>query len=269
VSAAGACPICGGRLAEAIRYDARPDGETPFDLGGAEYERSYLRCEGCGHLSSHHELDLSTLYSGAYMDATYGGDRLARTYERIMSLPPERSDNVQRVRRLVGWLGPSGRALDVGSGLGVFPARMKEAGWSCTALDPDPRATAHARETVGVEAVEADFMAAGDLGSYDLVTFNKVLEHVEDPVSMLARAKGLLAPGASVYVELPDGEAAAAESYAREEFFIEHLHVFSMASLCILAARAGLPVAHAERLREPSGKYTLAALCAPPNTPAG
>ncbi len=45
----------------------------------------------------------------------------------------------------------------------------------------------------------------------------------------------------------------------REEFFIEHLHVFSMASLGLLAQRAGFAVDSAERLREPSGKYTLVA----------
>jgi SAM-dependent methyltransferase len=261
------CPICGGGVAEAVCYDARPEGETPFDLE-APYERSYLRCARCGHFTSHHDLDLSALYSGEYMDATYEGDALARTYERIMSLPAEQSDNVQRVRRLVGWLGGSGRVLDVGSGLAVFPARMKEAGWECTALDPDVRAVAHARDTVGVAAVQADFMSTRDLGTYDLVTFNKVLEHVEEPVSMLARAAALLAPEGSVYIELPDGEAASEDSFGREEFFIEHLHVFSMASLCILVARAGLRVVRAERLREPSGKYTLAALCAPPNRTA-
>jgi hypothetical protein len=60
-----------------------------------------------------------------------------------------------------------------------------------------------------------------------------------------------------VYVELPDGEGAATDGPGREEFFIEHLHVFSMASMCLLAARAGFSVQLAERLREPSGKFTL------------
>ena len=57
-------------------------------------------------------------------------------------------------------------ALDVGSGLCVFlhGLRRRTAG-ECTALDPDPRAAAHARETVGVAAVAGDFMEAGDLGA--------------------------------------------------------------------------------------------------------
>jgi 2-polyprenyl-3-methyl-5-hydroxy-6-metoxy-1,4-benzoquinol methylase len=251
------CPVCNtDGLQEQFVYDAPPAGETAFDLGDRAYRRRYLRCPRCGHFVSDHELDLSVLYEGEYMDATYAGDRLRATYERIMGLAPDRSDNVARVERICARLAP-GSVLDVGSGLGVFPARMKEAGWRPTALDPDSRAVVHARERIGVEAVQADFMTADDLGRHDLVTLNKVLEHVPDPVAMLARAHAVLTDGGVVYVELPDGERAAHDGPGREEFFIEHLHVFSLASLCLLATRAGFVVRCAERLREPSDKYTL------------
>jgi hypothetical protein len=58
---------------------------------------------------------------------------------------------------------------------------------------------------------------------------------------------------------VPDAEAAAQDSPAREEFGIEHLHVFSMASLCLMCDRAGFVVEVSERVREPSTKYTLRA----------
>ena len=254
------CPLCeSAELEELFHYDRPPEGETRFDLGGQPYDRTIWRCRRCGHLISRHELDLTGLYEGAYMDATYAGERLRQTYERIMALPPERSDNVQRVARIVAELPDPGTVLDVGSGLGVFPGRMKEAGWEVTALDPDPRAVAHIREVVGVTAVQADFMEADELGTFDLVTFNKVLEHVTDPVAMLARSARYPRPGGTVYVELPDGELAAAEGPGREELFIEHHHAFSMVSLCLLAARAGFVVRRCERMREPSDKLTLAA----------
>jgi SAM-dependent methyltransferase len=247
----------GTELEPVFRYDEPPAGETPFGLD--QYHREYHRCAACGHFLGVSSIDFDELYAGAYVDATYSADGLARTYEKIMSLPPERSDNVQRVGRIRDRLGDSGTVLDVGSGLGVFPARMREAGWTCTALDPDPRAVEHTREAAGVEAVCADFMEVGSLGRFDLVTLNKVLEHVPEPAAMLARTREFLAPGGHVYVELPDGEAAATDpdGQNREEFFIEHLHVFSMSSMSLLADRAGLVTEHAERLREPSGKYTL------------
>jgi SAM-dependent methyltransferase len=251
------CPLCPGTLSPWHRYTAPPEGETPFAL--KPYDRTLLRCASCGHMVSTVALD--DLYSGAYMDATYAGDRLAATYERVMALPPQRSDNTARVARVLAAAGAAGRALDVGAGLGVFPARLSEAGWEVTALDPDPRAAEHLRTRVGVETVHADFLAGAltGLGPFDLVTFNKVLEHVEDPVAMLARSAQVLAPGGLVYVELPDAEGAAADGPGREEFFIEHLHVFSLASTALLGRAAGFSVTALERLREPSGKYTLAA----------
>ena len=50
------------------------------------------------------------------------------------------------------------------------------------------------------------------------------------PVEM-RKAKNILAPGGFVYTELPDGTMAIKDSLQREEFYIEHLHVFSMASV--------------------------------------
>ena len=47
----------------------------------------------------------------------------------------------------------------------------------------------------------------------------------------------------------------------REEFFIEHYHAFSLASIGLLIEKAGLTILSIERLREPSGKYTLRAFC--------
>lgn len=258
------CP-CDRRFDEpAFQYDAPPDGETRFDLGAQTYCRGYSRCGLCSHWYSDHKMDLANLYGGAYVESTYG-DRMRQTFDRILALPAEKSDNAGRVTRILGFAAtffPPGKRptlLDVGSGLGVFPYCMKEAGWSCTALDPDPRAAAHARDVVGANAVVGDFMSIGSdqLGTFDVITFNKVLEHVEDPVAMLSKASCHLNPKGFVYVEVPDGEAAAVEGPEREEFFIEHHHVFSPSSLAMMISRAGFRVEALERLREPSTKCTI------------
>ncbi|MGE3577082.1 MAG: class I SAM-dependent methyltransferase [Vicinamibacterales bacterium] len=258
-----------------FRFDAPPEGETRFPLSGHAYRRDVLRCEACGHFISVHDMDLAALYGGDYVDATYGPAGLAAAFDRIVHLPPDRSDNEGRARRLLEFTGrtfPPARAaaptvLDVGSGLCVFLHRMKAAGWRGTALDPDPRAVAHARDRVGVQAVCADFMTSASPGRFDVVTFNKVLEHVESPAAMLARSRDCLAPGGFVYVELPDGEGAAAEGFGREEFFIEHHHIFSPASLAWLARSAGFAVIDQTRLREPSSKFTLVAFLRPSDLP--
>lgn len=265
------CPICGSPLAIAFHYDEPPPGETRFELPpGETYERDLLSCHDCGHFVSVGGPDLNGIYDRDYVDTTYGDGGMRAAFDRIMSLPPERSDNTQRVERILDYVASTraeeaGSVLDVGSGLAVFPARMREAGWLVTALDPDPRAAQHARDAAGVDAVCASFVEADGLGRFGLVSFNKVLEHIDDPVEMLARARRFLADGGLVYVEVPDGTLAARDPAgpAREEFAIEHLHCFSAASLALMIRRAGFVLRRLDRVRDPSDKYTLAAFAEP------
>jgi len=266
------CPCAGDRFELVHRYAEPPAGEVRFAFSIASgYQRDILRCDVCGHFVSRHRMDMSNMYSAAYVDATYGdANGLRRNFDRIIGLAPSRSDNAGRVARVIafaaqhmGTTADPPSILDVGSGLCVFLYRMKEAGWRCTALDPDPRSATHAREAVGVEAVCGDFLRMEEIGQFDAISFNKVLEHVQAPVAMLRKARRHLSPRGFVYIELPDGEAARHEGFGREEFFIDHPHVFSAVSFANLVERAGLRLLVLERVREPSTKYTLRGFAAP------
>lgn len=211
-------------------------------------------------------MDLTDFYRGGYVDGTYG-NRLKENFKRILALPESKSDNAARVKRVLDFAkGKWGdkkvpNLLDVGSGLAVFPFRMKEAGWQVTALDPDARAAAHASENAGVKSVHADFLKwEPETGEkFDVITLNKVLEHVEDPITMMAHARNSIRPGGFLYIEVPDVKAAQ-EGPGREEFFVEHFHVFSQASLECLAERANMISLSAESIKDPSGKFTLYAI---------
>jgi 2-polyprenyl-3-methyl-5-hydroxy-6-metoxy-1,4-benzoquinol methylase len=255
------CQICrSGARSLIAAFDRRPEGETAFHF--ADYHRELWRCDSCGHFQNHHTFDLSKLYQGTYSQATYG-ERLRGNFEKIMALPSDRSDNRQRAIYIDEfWRMNGSRArelVDVGSGLAVFPAAMREKGWRCLAIDPDPAAARQARELAGAEAMAGDFFALEPPRRFALVTFNKVLEHVPDMVAMLDRAKRWLADDGLIYVELPDGEAAITDPLgaAREEFFVEHYCAFSARSYALLAQEAGFTVRRIDRIREPSGKYTL------------
>jgi 2-polyprenyl-3-methyl-5-hydroxy-6-metoxy-1,4-benzoquinol methylase len=259
----------GGELYVHFTYDTQPPLETRFALAaGSRYWREIHRCAQCGHYLEYFQPDQAELYGGEYVTATYGdAEGLRTSFERINALPADRSDNAHRIRYVTQycqrywpaqrWAGRKPTLLDVGAGLGVFPYRMQQAGWECTALDLDPRQVQHLREVAGVRAELGDLRAAADLGPFDLITFNKVLEHVPAPIEVLASSAQKLLPDGLVYVELPDGEAAEAGGKEREEYLLGHIHVFSFASFALLCARAGLRLLSCERLQEPSTKYTL------------
>ena len=253
----GPCPFCGSTDQVFVSaHDRLGSGEK--DMGVGVYYRELWQCACCAHLRNVHDHDLAHFYTGEYNAAAFS-QGLKRQFDRIMGLPHEQSDNRRRVARITDYMGPAGgrSVLDIGSGSAVFPAAMREQGWMVTAMDPDPAAIDHARTHAGVDAMVGDVTTFVFERRFDLVTFNKVLEHIADPVAALGKAKQALKPGGTIYVELPDGEGALADSPGRQEFFLEHWHAFSIASIALLGRRAGLRAEIAARTRCPSGKYTL------------
>ena len=60
------------------------------------------------------------------------------------------------------------------------------------------------------------------------------------------------------YIEVPDIAAQKDNlGYEREEFYIEHHHVFSKISLILMLSKLNLKIIKIEQIREPSSKYTL------------
>ena len=251
-------------------YTIPPKGETLFSFRG-DYYREVSQCGVCGHVRNHYgfDFDPETFYRMTYNQVTYG-DRFRQEYDRIMALPFGESNNKQRVESLLVFLSRYGlkatecvRVLDVGSGLCVFLAELKRwrRVWKGTALDPDPRVVIHARNVVEVEAIEGQWGGVEpvpyNIGMYDLVTFNNVIEHVPYPVRMLTQAKDYLTPHGLVYVEVPDGEEAVKRGRNAPELFVEHLHAFSVVSLALAIVQAGLTVLRIDRVVVPNGNLTL------------
>ena len=262
----GVCRLCGEPGASTIaRITARPRGEVDYHIPEDRYDRTVCHCRRCGAYSNLHNLLASDFYQGQYNADAYRG-RMHERFITIRTLPEGASDNRERARRVDRFLQGQGRlpsstsVLDVGMGLCVFLAEMKDLGYRCLGVDPDACSTDHAREQVGIDACWAGTLESlAPSVQVDLVTLNKVLEHVEDPVRQLELARQHLAPGGGVYVELPDGDLALSLGSCdqRNEFNVEHLVIYTLPALQYLAEAAGFTVTEEGSMVEPSGKATL------------
>lgn len=267
------CPFTNSTDCETIfTYDQPPPGENKFDfIKKEDYKRSVVCFKSSGHYLGIHDIDVGFLYSGDYNDSIYNDEKgLQDRFDKVMALPYEKSDNRCRAANLSRYAEKHfGRnadyltLLDIGSGTGVFVATMKENGFNVSALDPDERSTSHIKNNIQCPVICADFMMVDLEQQYDIISFNKVLEHVIDPISMLGKVAPLVKEGGIVYIEVPDGEIAARNGKNRLEFVLEHWHIFSFTSAAMLADQAGFDVLYQERLREPSGKFTLRTIAAP------
>ena len=260
---------CEHYLKDVLIFNQKPEGEVKFNLRAQKYNRKYSECKYCGHWFSSHNLDLTDLYKEDYVSSTYGGIEGMKTkFRKIMSLSNEESDNYNRVERVNSFIDKArgkryrGNLLDIGCGLGVFPYAMQQKGWEVSGLEQDDRTLLHLKEEVGIQNVMKSISEIKS-NRFDLISLNKVLEHVVDPIEILTDISKLLKNEGIVYIEVPDTENAStlADPKTREEFFIEHHHGFTLASLSQSIDVSGLRIDSANRIYEPSGKYTLYCFC--------
>jgi 2-polyprenyl-3-methyl-5-hydroxy-6-metoxy-1,4-benzoquinol methylase len=252
-----------------VSLDTKPNGEVDYTIPTDKYYREIHQCNNCGVFFNAREEDLipNDFYEGQYNEnAAITIGNLATRFNKIINLPFSNSDNKNRVLRIVNYLYQKDfkikgmNVLDVGAGTCVFLHEMKKFGFNTNSLDPDPSSAKHSEETVKV-----DHAYCGTLDSvsfkqkFDLITFNKVLEHVKDPIRILKQAKELLSAEGLIYVELPDGTQIAKEQnyINRAEFFIDHHTIFNEESYTFLLKSAGFTCERVQQIVDPSGKYTI------------
>ena len=135
---------------------------------------------------------------------------------------------------------------------------MRQNGWDVTGIETDHRMVEHLETNVGIKAnhtTEINKMKKKKL-TFDLISLNKVLEHIYDPLNFLKDILSFLDVSGVMYIELPSASAAK-EGKFREEFYVEHFHVFSIGSFKKLAYEAKLNCISIQDIIEPSGKFTL------------
>jgi len=138
----------------------------------------------------------------------YTHERLGEKFAEALSV----YDTARRIEVLVDTLLGEERlrgkkALDVGTGLGFFAARMKELGAVVTAVDIGPQLLARVRDTVGCECYCVDVLSLTDFfgpDRFDVVVSSECIEHTPDPNAALCQMAAVLKPGGYLAVSTPN-----------------------------------------------------------------
>ncbi|MDA7604043.1 class I SAM-dependent methyltransferase [Candidatus Pelagibacter sp.] len=242
-------------------YTSKPKSEISYKLN-RKYKRKYYKCLICDHHISDHNYDLTSLYSGNYVSSTYGNyEGLKIKFQKISKLNPLKSDNFHRCLRINFFfkdIKKTFKTLDIGAGLGIFPKRLKSKKFNDISLiETDDINVNFLKNFLDFKKT---FKNQSNLKNtkFDLITLNKVLEHIDNPSLFLKKYLNNLKNNGYIYIEVPDLDAKEDKiGYNREEFSIEHHHVFSKISLILMLTKLNLKILKIEKIREPSTKYTL------------
>jgi len=104
-------------------------------------------------------------------------------------------------------IGPTGRFLDVGCATGFFLNGIRQSSrWEVHGVEFSKAAVAYARRELGLDVLPGDLKDANYPDDYfDYVHVNNVLEHVLNPVDLLAECRRVLKPGGRFFLAVPNG----------------------------------------------------------------
>jgi SAM-dependent methyltransferase len=155
--------------------------------------------------------------------------------------------------RLLSSLGARGRLLDLGCAGGYLVAEAARAGFEALGLDVSEHAVRVAGEVAPGRVRQGTLETAGyPPSSFDVVTAFDVVEHHDDPRSLLARVCGLLRPGGHFAATVPDLSSLTGRLMgpAWPHFKVEHRFYPTRAGFRGLLRGAGLVPLHEEAARK-------------------
>jgi SAM-dependent methyltransferase len=240
-----ACPVCGATESQPFA----PAKVDPAALGAFAFASRKLpeymhfalvTCPGCDLLYTNPAPApgaLEALYRDAAFDAPEESRLASVTYGR-------------QVERIAPRLPDRDGALDIGTGDGSFLGQLLARGFTAVAgVEPSVAPVAMATPEVRPLIRNAIFRAADFAPrSMSLVTLFQTIEHVPDPLALCREARSLLKPGGAFLLigHNRRGLLTRALGLKSPIFDIEHLQLFSPASMRALLERAGFPSAAIE-----------------------
>lgn len=271
------CPLCGGEVTTTLLVHSELDKiEKSLNFSKKNWAREWRKCNSCfsaiNIMKSNLEAKLDSIASDYYeIDLKQS---LKSKFSAIINLPPEKSDNCQRVYRIKNFLtsafDPNIKLdiLDIGSGLGVFPFKFIELNGEMVSsfhvVEPDPNAASHLRKIPDIKLKEGFFDPRNYKPIFHLATLNKVIEHIKRPQKLLNEIRSVLIPQKSLlYVEVPHIQTIFSRSPDDNILGSMHKHLYTVSSLTMLLNNCEYEVLNSGFVSEPSGKLTCFAFATP------
>jgi 2-polyprenyl-3-methyl-5-hydroxy-6-metoxy-1,4-benzoquinol methylase len=163
----------------------------------------------------------------------------------------------ERYKRLEIHLAGKKKVLEIGSGGGEFSYLLTKKGFDVSAIEPNEGYGNYSKEQYGLN-VQIGFAQNLEFAveTFDFITMSHVLEHVDNPTTMLEKLRTWLKPNGILALEVPNVEAVCQSP--KSTFHTAHLFNFNQATLALLAEKTGYSVIESF-LSDDGGNLTLIA----------
>ena len=138
-----------------------------------------------------------------------------------------------------------GNLLDLGCGPGTFLRVARGCGWKVTGVELSAPSIAYARQTgLQIEAARIEDIT-GYARTFDAVSIFQTIEHMEDPLAVLTKAREMLRQDGILVISTPNRKSLAGRLLGKRWFGFyndEHLFFFDQQSFEALVRNAGFEI---------------------------
>ncbi|MCX8043026.1 MAG: class I SAM-dependent methyltransferase [Desulfobacterota bacterium] len=241
------CNLC-GETTYSVVYPARfsPEDSAHTVLarfrqcGGDLLLDRVVRCKRCGLVYINPRLRDDLLLQ-EYTDASIQGYK-----EQFVAQHRGRERAFTRCLQQINKYVPSrGKLLDVGAAAGTFMAVARRDGWEVSGCEPNTWFCQWGKEHYGITIDQGTlFNQKYPENFFDVITLWDVIEHVTDPLSLVAACARLLKPNGLFVCTYPDIGSWIARLMQRRWVFLMsvHLYYFTKTTIRSLLQRCGFKV---------------------------
>ena len=195
-----------------------------------------------------------------YLDPQPSDEELSKIYSNSYFLGGEDTNSRELVYRLkrttaslyldqfmkeVGLknISNSGSLLEIGCGMGDFLIEAQSKGFEVSGLEVSDYLVQLTNQRLGLKCVEKGDIEASKFspGSFDIITFFDVIEHVRKPISFMKKVNELLKVSGKIFLVTPSLDSWSARIMGKNwvEYKVEHLFYFNKKSLRLLLEQTG------------------------------
>jgi 2-polyprenyl-3-methyl-5-hydroxy-6-metoxy-1,4-benzoquinol methylase len=182
------CPICKASAEVAL-----------FQLDNFEYNQC-LECKSVYN---------KTMLKDSVLEAMYSSGIYLQYFKNLVAgsqtLRKEKLER-RKVAQLSSFFEKPGKVLDVGCGSGSLLKECQEIGWEVFGVDPSDEAVFAAKNNYNLVIEKTTFEAYQTTNKFDCIVFIG-LEHLQDPMGGLKKARKLLNDNGVIFFEVPSADS--------------------------------------------------------------
>ena len=201
-------------------------GEKQFEVFAKKEYLTARKCKECGMIS------VNPYYTDAGLEVLYSKYLTNRLLDKDLEEKRSVMYNIDR-----DWIlnfVKQGYILDIGSSAGYFLSRFNSNNFTRHGVEFSSECKSKAKELFDIPVRVGNFVEMDFNVEYDLIMLRGVIEHFNDPVSVIRKVSKIITKGGYLYITAtPNGQSFAFDVY-REKwslFSVDHVHFFSVKHL--------------------------------------